>query len=69
MRTAAFVAFAVVAAGCGSASGVNLDDAADATTADTSRFEMQYEFTGIRAKKSFTMTRTGSSTSRTNAHS
>ena len=59
MRGAVLLAFAALAAGCGSAAGVDLDAAADATGADTSRFEMQYGITGIPAKRSLKITASG----------
>lgn len=46
MRLVVLVGLAAVLAGCGSASGSSLEDAADATAAETSRFEMSYRFTG-----------------------
>ena len=59
MRAIVLAAFAAFVAGCGSSSDVNLDNAADATSADTSRFEMQYEITGIPGNRSFKMTARG----------
>ena len=59
MRAAVLLAFAALAAGCGSAEKSSLEEAAEATEADTSRFEMDYVLTGIPAKKSFTMTANG----------
>ena len=59
MRGAVLLAVAALAAGCGSAAGVDLDDAADATAADTSRFEMHYDITGVPEKRSFRMTASG----------
>jgi hypothetical protein len=44
MRLAVLAAFAAVLAGCGSATASSLEDAADATAAETSRFEMTYRF-------------------------
>jgi LppX_LprAFG lipoprotein len=44
MRLAAAVLLAAVLAGCGSTTGSSLEEAADATAADTSRFEMSYRF-------------------------
>jgi hypothetical protein len=59
VRALVLAAFAALVAGCGSASDVNLDNAADATSADTSRFELRYEITGIPEKRSFTVTARG----------
>jgi hypothetical protein len=46
IRLVVVVGLAAVLAGCGSASSSSLEDAADATAAETSRFEMSYRFTG-----------------------
>jgi len=60
VRAAVLVlAFAAIAAGCGSAEEVSLEKAADTTAADTARFEMRYEIAGIPVKKTFTMTASG----------
>jgi hypothetical protein len=50
---------ALAFAGCGSASGSSLDDAAEATAADTSRFEMEFRITGMPANVNSTMTAEG----------
>jgi hypothetical protein len=44
MRLAGAVLLAAVLTGCGGATGSSLEDAADATAADTSRFAMTYHF-------------------------
>jgi hypothetical protein len=53
MRLAAAVLLAAVLAGCGSTTG-SLEDAADATAADTSRFEMSYRFAPSRGERAAT---------------
>jgi hypothetical protein len=42
MRLVALVGLALALAGCGGASKATLDDAAEATAGDTSRFEMTF---------------------------
>jgi hypothetical protein len=59
MRLAAGLALALVLAGCGSVAGSSLDDAAEATAADTSRFEMQFRITGLPENVNSTMTAEG----------
>jgi hypothetical protein len=51
MRLAGVVLLAAVLAGCGGATGSSLEDAVDATTADTSRFEMTYHFATLGEQK------------------
>jgi hypothetical protein len=63
MRVAVVVAFAAVLAGCGSASVSSLEDAADATAAETSRFEYRFSF----GARKWSSKPAGSSTTRTNA--
>jgi hypothetical protein len=50
MRIVALVGLAVALAGCGSASGPSLEDAAEATSAETSRFEMSVRYLGPAMK-------------------
>jgi hypothetical protein len=54
MRLAAAVLLAAVLAGCGSTTGSSLEEAADATAADTSRFEMSYQFAPPRGERAAT---------------
>jgi hypothetical protein len=54
MRLAAAVLLAVVLAGCGSSTGSSLEDAAEATAADTSRIEMTYHFAALGDEKEVT---------------
>jgi hypothetical protein len=51
MRFAVIVAFAAVLAGCGSATTSSLEDAADATAADTSRFDYRFSFGATKEHK------------------
>jgi len=51
MRLAVVVAFAAVLAGCGTASVSSLEDAADATAAETSRFEYRFSFGATKDRK------------------
>jgi hypothetical protein len=51
MRVAVAVAFVVMLAGCGSATASSLEDAADATAADTSRFEYRFSFGATKEHK------------------
>jgi LppX_LprAFG lipoprotein len=57
MRLAGAVLLAALLTGCGG-TAASLDDAAEATAADTSRFEMQFRVTGVPGG-SFTMTAEG----------
>lgn len=50
MRIVALVGLAVALTGCGSASGPSLEDAAEATSAETSRFEMHVRYLGPAMK-------------------
>jgi hypothetical protein len=50
MRLIALVCLTVALAACGSASSASLDDAAEATAAETSRFEMNVRFSGASVK-------------------
>jgi hypothetical protein len=54
MRLAGALLVSAVLAGCGSASSSSLGDAVDATTADTSRFEMTYHFDALGDEKEAT---------------
>ena len=54
MRVAVAVLLAALVAGCGSTSASSLEDAADATAADTSRFEMTYHFAALGEEKEAT---------------
>jgi hypothetical protein len=51
MRLAVIAAFAAVLVGCGSATGSSLEDAADATAAETSRFEYRFSFGATKEHK------------------
>jgi hypothetical protein len=57
MRLAGAVLLAVLLTGCGG-TAASLDDAAEATAADTSRFEMQFRVTGV-PEGNFSMTAEG----------
>lgn len=59
VRLLGAISAVVLLAGCGSASGSSLDDAAEATAADTSRFEMEFQITGMPVKVNSTMTAEG----------
>jgi len=50
MRVALVAAFAAALAGCGGASGSSLEASADATAAETSRFEVSYHIRGPEPK-------------------
>jgi hypothetical protein len=50
IRLVALVGLALALAGCGSASEATLDDAAEATSAETSRFEMRVRYSGPSVK-------------------
>jgi hypothetical protein len=51
MRFAVIVAFAAVLAGCGSTTTSSLEDAAEATAADTSRFDYRFSFSSTKERK------------------
>jgi hypothetical protein len=51
MRLAGVVLLAAVLAGCGSTTGSSLEEAADATAADTSRFEVTYHLAALGDQK------------------
>jgi hypothetical protein len=53
-RAGAVLLAAAVLTGCGGATGSSLEDAADATAADTSRFEMTYDFAALGGEKGAT---------------
>jgi hypothetical protein len=59
MRLAVVVAFAAVLAGCGSATGSSLEEAADATGAETSRVDMVYRTDATDNEKEFVFSSTG----------
>jgi hypothetical protein len=59
IRLAVLVGLAAVLAGCGSASGSSLEEAADATAAETSRVEMTYRIEDTEAKKELVFRSTG----------
>lgn len=59
MRLAALLAVALVLAGCGSASGSSLDDAAEATGAETSRVDMVYRVEATEKEKEHVYRSTG----------
>jgi hypothetical protein len=54
MRLAGVMLLAAVLAGCGGATGSSLEDAVDATSADTSRFELTYHFAALGGEKKAT---------------
>jgi hypothetical protein len=51
MRLAGVVLLAAVLSGCGSTTGSSLEEAADATAADTSRFEVTYHLAALGDQK------------------
>lgn len=59
MRPAAALVFLVLLSGCGSGSESGLQDAAEATAADTSRYELTYHFAALREQKEATFGATG----------
>jgi hypothetical protein len=58
MRIAGVLVFVALLAGCGG-TAASLEDAADATAAETSRFEMSYRVKGASVKSSFAMEAAG----------
>jgi hypothetical protein len=59
MRLVGALCLAILLAGCGSTSGSSLEDAADATAAETSRFEMSYLFSRGGGKEEGELTAAG----------
>jgi hypothetical protein len=59
MRFAVIVALAAVLAGCGSATTSSLEDAAEATAADTSRFDYRFSINATKEHKEEELTAAG----------